>query len=87
MLAINQYNQPGNVPLYIDDHYVGTTGYAYTVTEGNHKIEVGSPVYGGDSYSVFVAYYYDDDYDYDNPMTLSVTEGKTIYACYWTYYC
>jgi hypothetical protein len=85
MLAVNQYSQPGYVPLYIDDHYVGTTGYTYTVTEGEHKIEVESPVYGGGSYSVFVAYYYDGDYDEDNPTTLSVTEDKTVYACYWTY--
>jgi hypothetical protein len=86
ILAINQYSQPGIVPLYIDDHYVGTTGDTYTVTEGEHEIYVLSPInHGGGSYSVFVAYYYDEDYDYDNPMTLSVTEGKTIYACYWTY--
>jgi len=86
ILAINQYSQPGIVPLYIDDHYVGTTGDIYTVSEGEHEIYVLSPInHGGGSYSVFVAYYYDEDYHYDNPMTLTVTEGKTIYACYWTY--
>ena len=34
MLAINQYSQPGYVPLYIDDEYVGLTGETYTVFEG-----------------------------------------------------
>jgi hypothetical protein len=85
MLAINQYNQPGNVPLYIDGKYVGTTGYTYTVTEGDHTIGVASPVYGGGHWSYFVAYYYDGDYDQNNPTTLSVTQSKTVYACYWTY--
>jgi len=84
MLAVNQYGQWGYVPLYIDDEYVGTTGYTYIVTEGNHKIEVESPVYDG-RYHVFVCYYYDGGYDYDNPTTLSVTEDKTVIACYYSY--
>jgi len=86
MLAINNYGQLGIVPLYIDDHYVGTTGDIYTVTEGEHEIYVLSPLnHGGGSYSVFACYYIEGDWDYDNPMTLTVTEDKTIYACYWTY--
>ena len=84
MLAINQYSEPGYVPLYIDSEYVGTTGYTYTVFEGNHLIGVESPLYGG-GYHVFACYYYDGGYNYDNPMTLSVTEDKTVYACYYTY--
>jgi hypothetical protein len=84
MLAINQYSQPGYVPLYIDSEYVGTTGYTYTVFEGNHLIGVESPLYSG-GYHVFACYYYDGGYNYDNPMTLSVTEDKTVYACYYTY--
>lgn len=85
MLAINQYGVPGYVPLYIDGQYVGTTGYTYTVTEGDHQIGVPGVLLNG-HYSVFVAYYYDGEPDYDNPMTLSVTEDKTVYACYWTYW-
>jgi len=84
VLAVNQYGQPGYVPLYIDSHYVGTTGYTYTVTEGNHQIYVESPLFGG-GYHVFACYYYDGIYNYSNPMTLSVTEDKTVTACYYTY--
>jgi hypothetical protein len=85
MLAINQYGVPGYVPLYIDGQYVGTTGYPYTVTEGDHQIYVPGALYNG-HYSVFACYYIEGDYVYDNPMTLSVTEDKTVYACYWTYW-
>ena len=62
----------------------GTTGYTYTVTKGNHQIGVESPLYGG-GYHVFYCYYYDGIYNYSNPMTLSVTEDKTVTACYYTY--
>jgi hypothetical protein len=85
MLAINQYGQPGYVPLYIDNQYVGTTGYTYGVTEGDHQIGVPGLLLNG-HYSVFVCYYIEGDYVYDNIMTLSVTEDKTVYACYWTYW-
>jgi hypothetical protein len=86
VLAINNYGQPGYVPLYIDGEYVGTTGYTYSVGEGNHTIGVPSPIYGGGLTHVFACYYYDGGYNYDNPMTLSVTEDKTVTACYYTYY-
>jgi hypothetical protein len=85
VLAVNQYGQPGYVPLSIDGQYVGTTGYTYTVTEGDHQIGVPGVIYYAGHLSVFACYYYDGDYDYDNPMTLSVTEDKTVYAGYWTY--
>ena len=83
--AYNQYGQPGAVPLYIDGQYVGTTGYSYTVTSGNHQIYVESPLYSG-AYHVFYCYYYDSNYNYDNPMTLSVTSDKTVTAYYYSYY-
>lgn len=86
VLAYNQYNQPGYVPLYIDGQYVGTTGYAYTVTAGDHQIYVESPLYNGYGYHFFQFYYYDGNYDYNNPTTLSVTSDKTIYAIYYSYY-
>jgi competence protein ComGC len=85
VLAINQYNQPGAVPLAIDYEYVGTTPYTCPVTEGYHTIGVGSPLYGGGEH-VFVCYYYDGIYNGSNPMTLSITEDKTVYACYYSYY-
>jgi len=86
VLAYNQYGSPGYVPLYIDDVYVGTTGYTYTVTKGNHKIYVESPLYGG-GYHVFYRYYYDGGYNYNNPITsLSVTQDKTVTAYYNSYY-
>jgi hypothetical protein len=87
VLAYNQYGQPGSVPLYIDDVYVGTTGYAYTVTAGDHQIYVESPLTDGYTYyHEFQYYYYDGNYNYDNPMTLSVTEDKTVTAYYYSYY-
>ena len=86
VLAYNQYSEPGYVPLYIDEQYVGTTGYAYTVTSGNHQIYVESPLYDGYGYHEFQYYYYDGIYNYDNPMTLSVTSDKTVTAYYYSYY-
>jgi hypothetical protein len=85
VLAIDNYGQPGYVPLYIDNQYVGTTGYTYTVTEGNHQIGVASPIYDG-HYHVFYCYYDNGNYNYNNPMTLSVTQDKTVTACYYTYW-
>jgi len=69
MLAVNNYGQPGYVPLSIDGEYVGTTGYTYTVFEGDHVIGVQSPIFDG-HYHVFACYYYDDICNDDNPMTL-----------------
>jgi hypothetical protein len=84
--AYNQYSQSGYVPLYIDGQYIGTTGYTYTVTEGNHQIYVESHLYDGYGYHVFQCYYYDDNYNYNNPMTLSVTSDKSVTAYYYSYY-
>lgn len=87
VLAYNQYGYSGYVPLYIDGTYVGTTGYTYTVTEGTHTIYVVSPLTDGYTYyHVFQYYYYDGNYNYDNPMTLSVTADKTVTAYYYSYY-
>jgi len=87
VLAYNQYSEPGYVPLYIDSQYVGTTGYAYSVTDGNHQIYVESPLTDWYSYyHEFQYYYYDGNYNYNNPMTLSVTSDKTVTAYYYSYY-
>jgi hypothetical protein len=84
--AVNQYGQAGYVPLYIDGGYVGTTGYSYTVTAGSHQVYVESPLTDGYSYyHVFQYYYYDGNYNYDNPMSLSVTSDKTVTAYYYSY--
>ena len=84
VLAYNQYGQPGNVPLYIDGNYVGTTGYAYAVTRGVHQIRVESPLYDG-GYHIFDHYYYDGTTNYNNPMSLGITSDKTVTAYYYSY--
>jgi hypothetical protein len=86
VLAYNQYGS-GYVPLFIDDVYVGTTGYTYTVTAGNHEIYVASPLTDYYTYyHEFQYYYYDGTYNYNNPMTLSVTQTKQVTAYYYSYY-
>ncbi len=84
--VLNQYSETGYVPLYIDDQYVGTTGYTYPVTAGNHKIYVESPFFGGSAYHFFQHYYYDSTYNYDNPMTIPINQDKTITAYYYSAY-
>jgi hypothetical protein len=86
VLAYNQYSEPGYVPLYIDSQYVGTTGYAYSVTDGNHQIYVEDPVFDGYFFHYFDHYYYDGGSDYNNPTTLSVTSDKTVTAYYNSWY-
>ncbi|MBX5320550.1 MAG: PEGA domain-containing protein [Candidatus Bathyarchaeota archaeon] len=66
VLAYNQYGYSGYVPLYIDGQYVGTTGYTYTVTAGDHQIYVESPLYEGCLIHVFQCYYYDGNCDYNH---------------------
>jgi hypothetical protein len=83
--AYNQYGYPYYVPLYIDSNYVGTTGYTYYVTKENHQIYVPS-FFDGYCYHEFQYYYYDGNYNYNNPMTLSVTSDKTVTAYYYMYY-
>jgi len=84
--VLNQYSETGYIPLYIDDQYVGTTGYTYPVTAGNHKIYVESPFFGGSAYHFFQHYYYDSTYNYDNPMTIPITQDKTVTAYYYSTY-
>ena len=86
VLAIDNYGQPGYVPLYIDSQYVGTTGFTYAITEGTHSIYVESPIYNQGYTHIFAAYYYDGDYDYNNPTSISLTQDKTVTACYYTYW-
>jgi hypothetical protein len=87
VLAYNQYGYSGYVPLYIDGQYVGTTGYTYTVTAGTHTIYVESPIYDYPWIHAFQYYYYEGNYDYNNPTTLTVTADKTVTAYYYSYYC
>jgi hypothetical protein len=84
--AYNQYGYPGEVPLYIDDVCVGPTGYSYMVTPDEHDIYVYSPLYDGYGIHTFDYYYYDGNYNYNNPMTLSITSDKTVTAYYYSYY-
>jgi hypothetical protein len=88
VLATDQYSQYGYVPLYIDLHYVGTTGYTYPVTLGTtYWIGVASPLYDyyqGHYYMATFQYFsYDSTEDEDNPMSLTITEDKTVTAHYY----
>ncbi len=87
VLAYDQYQQ-GAVPYYVDDEYMGLTdGYSITVSDGNHKIEVDTPLYDYPYIHVFCYYevFYGPTY-YDNPVTLSITDDETIIAWYYTDY-
>ncbi|MBN1358183.1 hypothetical protein JW988_05385 [Candidatus Bathyarchaeota archaeon] len=81
VLCYDQYNNPGYVSLYIDTQYVGLTMDTYSVTEGQRVLEVPSQV--GNHY--FYAWYYDGNYHYNNPTTVSVYSDKTVTACYLYY--
>jgi len=86
-LATNQYSETGYVPLYIDDEYVGWTGETYTVYEGSHTIEVPDIISDYMTYyHDFQYFHYDGNYNYNNEMTLSITEDKTITAYYYSSY-
>jgi len=76
--AISEYGYPTIQPVYIDGVFVGTTEKTYGVSSGNHQIYV-EFAYG---YQWFLYYYYGGTYNYNNPMTLSVTSDKTVTA-YW----
>jgi hypothetical protein len=87
VLAYNQYQQ-GAVPYWVDDEYIGLTdGSSITVLDGNHKIEVDTPLYQYPYVHVFCYYevFYGPTY-YDNPVTLSITDDETIIAWYYTDY-
>jgi hypothetical protein len=82
--AFNQYYTAGEVPLEIDDEYVGPTMYGYTVTDGVHKVYVpefiDQPPYG---YHMF------DHFDYGagtTPIYVTVTSDLLITAYYYSYY-
>ena len=76
-----QYGALSGVPVWVDDEYVGTTPYSGYVSPGSHKIEVPNDLY----VHVFQYYYY-GSYNYNNPITLSITSDKTVNAYYYSYY-
>jgi hypothetical protein len=80
--AYDQYEEPLEVPLYIDGEYVGTTGYSYSVSADYHGIEVEDLIVDPPYAIWFDCYYYDGDYDYENPTTLLITSDKTIIVYY-----
>ena len=87
VLATNQYSETGYVPLWIDDQFVGTTEYTYTMPQGYHAFCVASPITDWQTYyHVFNYYGYDSGYSYDNPLTLPVTEDETATAYYYSEY-
>ncbi len=81
VLTSNEYGYQLHAPLYIDGIYVGTTENTYTVSSGNHQIYVQF----APGYIEFLYYYYSGTYNYNNPMTLSITSDKTVTA-YWTFW-
>jgi hypothetical protein len=87
VLACDQYERYGYVPLYIDYDYVGTTGYSYPVSEDSHWIGVESPLYGYDQghyYEATFQYFsYDSTENEDNPMNLMIAADKTVTAHYY----
>jgi hypothetical protein len=90
-LTVLAYNQDGRQlypALWIDGVYVGCAG-TYGVTTGDHQIGViggGLEYYEGHYYfHIFCWYYYDGIYNSSNPITLSITEDKTVTAYYYTY--
>jgi hypothetical protein len=86
--SYNQYGFAGNVKLWVDGKYAGTTGSSCVipVTPGNHTLQVPSPIYLGWSIHIFQYYAYDGGGSPYNPMTLSVTSDKTVTAYYYSYY-
>lgn len=76
-----QYGWCTGVPVWIDDEYVGSTPYSGYVSPGNHKIEVPNDMY----FAYFVHYYY-GSYNYNNPITISITSDKTVSAYYNMYW-
>jgi len=76
------YEIPLYVPLSIDGYWWGNTGSTYTVSSGSHQIYVQFPP----GYLKFEYYYYDGIYNYNNPMTLSITSSKTVIAYCSPYY-
>ncbi|MEM2099199.1 MAG: hypothetical protein QXU99_05610 [Candidatus Bathyarchaeia archaeon] len=83
MLAENQYQYQGYVPLYIDGDYVGTTGYTYTLAGGYHQIYVPNEVS-----ELPYAYHYFQGYSFSgsNPATLPLLSNRTETAYYYSYY-
>jgi hypothetical protein len=80
--AVDQYGNHGSTEVYIDGSYVGTSEHTYTVSIGNHQIQVSEPQYG----AYFVGFYYNGAYIYTNPATISVTSSSSITAGYNVYY-
>jgi hypothetical protein len=84
--AYDQYDDALFLPVYIDGNYVGNTFSSYGVTSGTHEIYVETPFYWYMSQNDVQYYYYDDDggtYNYDNPMSLSITSDMEITAYYY----
>jgi hypothetical protein len=84
--AYDQYENPLEVPLYIDSEYVGTTGYSYTVSSENHWIYVETIIVDPPYAVEFYCYYYDGGYDYENPTGLLITSDETVTAYYYGNY-
>ena len=88
VLCYNQYGWEGYAPVYLDGDYLGQAGHTYTVTTGTHEIGMFTPIYewyeGHIWLHTFYRYYCDGAYNYSNPITLSITDDKTVTAYYYS---
>jgi len=85
--AYDQYENPLEAPLYIDGNYVGTTGYSYTVSSGDHWITVEDTFVIEPPYAAtFDYYYYAGDYYYDIWLDVSLASDKTVIVYYYGWY-
>jgi hypothetical protein len=66
--------------VYIDSQYYGYTDDTFYVTAGSHTIEVD---YDGGSGWTFHHFIIGEDWDYDNPTEITVSEAITVTAEYW----
>jgi hypothetical protein len=55
-----------------------TVFFLENLSTGQHTLEVSTQV----GYHIFYAWYYDGDYHYNNPTTISVYADKTVTAYY-----
>jgi Divergent InlB B-repeat domain/PEGA domain len=73
-LTVNSPVTTANV--YIDNQYRGTTGHTFTVSSGSHSVRVDSSTH---CFHNFTGYS-----EFQNPITVSVTQSKTVTANYYT---
>jgi len=66
--------------VYIDSQWRGCTDDTFYVSPGAHTIEVDYDAGSGWTFHHFII---DEDWDYDNPTEITVSEAMTVTAEYW----